>query len=154
MKELLIRNRIQASIAWLVVIAVMVLIFNLSSQVADTSNELSTGVTEKIVVVIEKVIPSTELDAVTLNHIVRKNAHFFIYCLLGFLVMNAMTRSEITKFYSVLMSFGIGVIYAITDELHQGFVPGRGPGLKDILIDSAGVCFGIFLFILIFRRRD
>ena len=36
-------------IAWLLVVAMMVLIFSFSSQVADDSNKVSTGITEKIV---------------------------------------------------------------------------------------------------------
>lgn len=35
------------------------------------------------------------------------------------------------------------VLYAISDEVHQSFVPGRGAQVKDVLIDSAGAIVGI-----------
>lgn len=39
-------------------------------------------------------------------------------------------------------------VYAISDELHQSFVPDRNPAITDVLIDSAGA-FSIILFITI-----
>ena len=59
------------------------------------------------------------------------------------------------------MAYGIltGVAYAMTDEIHQLFVPGRSCQVTDVLIDSAGVLFGSVIGVLIFistvkqRRR-
>ena len=63
--------------------------------------------------------------------------------ILGALVMNALCKSfEIGKRY-IFWGFMICVIYAVSDEVHQAFVPGRGPALKDVLIDSAGAFTGI-----------
>lgn len=42
-------------------------------------------------------------------------------------------------------SWLLGTIYAITDEIHQYFVPGRACSTFDILIDSAGVACGMIL---------
>lgn len=39
----------------------------------------------------------------------------------------------------------LGTIYAITDEIHQYFVPGRACSTLDIVIDSAGVAVGIVI---------
>ena len=44
-----------------------------------------------------------------------------------------------------MISFILGVIYAITDEVHQYFVPGRSCEFKDVCIDGSGVLFGIVL---------
>ena len=41
------------------------------------------------------------------------------------------------------LSFGICALYAITDELHQGAVPGRSPQVTDVLLDSLGSTVGI-----------
>ena len=46
------------------------------------------------------------------------------------------------------LSLAVCVLYAALDEWHQSFVPGRGPGIKDVMIDSSGVVFGIFFVIL------
>lgn len=43
----------------------------------------------------------------------------------------------------------IGIIYATSDEIHQAFVPGRGPLLTDVLIDTMGVILGILLVMLV-----
>jgi VanZ family protein len=40
-------------------------------------------------------------------------------------------------------------MYAITDEVHQIYVPGRSGGRKDILIDSLGILTGIGVVLLI-----
>ena len=39
---------------------------------------------------------------------------------------------------SYLIAFGMTVAYALTDEFHQLFVPGRSGSMIDVLIDSAG----------------
>ena len=41
-----------------------------------------------------------------------------------------------------------GTLYAVTDEIHQYFVPGRSCEFRDICIDSAGVLCGIFCLCL------
>ena len=49
------------------------------------------------------------------------------------------------------LSLCIGSFYAITDEIHQIFVPNRGPAISDVLIDTSGVFFGILIAIIIIR---
>jgi len=54
-------------------------------------------------------------------------------------------------------SFLAGLIcvgYAISDEIHQIFVPGRGPQIKDVLIDSGGAAVGIFIWLVASIRRS
>src|SRR5690606_6415601 len=79
-----------------------------------------------------------------LNHIIRKLAHFSIYFILGALVYRALIKSGYDK-KTCLVSFLICVAYAISDEFHQLFVPGRGCQAKDVLIDSAGSLIAIVL---------
>ena len=42
-------------------------------------------------------------------------------------------------------------VYAASDEIHQAFVPGRGPAVTDVLLDSAGALCGILIVCLIVR---
>ena len=73
-------------------------------------------------------------------------AHFTEYFILGLLVYN-MAHSYNKKTY---MSIIICIIYAISDEIHQIFVPGRSCQISDMIIDVSGALLGIyFLFILI-----
>ncbi|WP_407271219.1 VanZ family protein [Radiobacillus sp. PE A8.2] len=135
--------------SWFAVIVWMAIIFYLSAQVADTSNQLSSGITEVIVRLIEKV--STKLDLSNFNFFVRKTAHFTAYMVLGILVIHAMRNSTGITYRSIVISLSICILYAISDELHQMFVPGRGPAVWDVCIDSAGAIVGIGLYFILWR---
>ncbi|MBM7661670.1 VanZ family protein [Bacillus mesophilus] len=138
-------------ISWTAVILWMGLIFYLSSQLATESSKLSRGVTDVLLESVEKIAPDSKLHISDYNHIVRKNAHFFVYLVLGVLVINALDRR---KKRSMLLAIGICILYAISDEFHQLFVPGRGAQVKDVFIDSAGACIGIVVYNLISRRIE
>ncbi len=43
------------------------------------------------------------------------------------------------------------IVYALSDELHQAFVPGRHPDFRDILTDAAGAALALFLVVLLER---
>ena len=130
-------------ISWIAVLFWMLFIFNLSSQAADQSDKLSIGVTEIIVEAVEKVTPGYDLNIREFNHILRKNAHFFAYLVLGVLVVSALRQSGIKGLRAFALALSICVLYAVSDEVHQLFVPGRGGQAVDVLIDSAGAIFGI-----------
>ncbi len=138
-------------LSWIAVLLWMALIFNLSSQVAEQSNQLSTGITKVVVKTVKKVVPNTNFDIESFNHIIRKSAHFFAYLVLGMLVINALKRSGEIDTRSVLIALGICILYAVSDEVHQLFIQGRGPGVKDVFIDSAGASVGIWVSVIISR---
>lgn len=63
---------------------------------------------------------------------------------------------RISKFkFSYLISSVICLAYAVSDEIHQYFVPGRSCELRDVFIDFSGSVLGIILIaiILIFFRN-
>lgn len=139
--------------AVLIIINCMV-IFNFSNKVADDSSKQS----ERIVNFISQIIPSiknmpepdkTNIMEGTLTTIVRKTAHFSIYTLLGLLSMNFMLtfkEKELSKFdLRCLIALAFCIFYAITDELHQYFIPGRSCELRDVCIDTLGATLGILL---------
>lgn len=134
-------------------ITIFVLIFNFSSQNGEESGSLSKMVTEKIVNTLpyikdldfddkEKIIENGEI-------IVRKLAHLSIYTLVGMFAMAFMCTFNTKLLYKFGISFLVGLIYAITDEYHQSFVAGRGPAITDVCIDTAGVCIGIVIVLII-----
>ena len=49
----------------------------------------------------------------------------------------------------IAISAIIGLLYAISDEIHQAFIPGRGPQIGDVGIDFAGVIIGILIMFMI-----
>ena len=56
-----------------------------------------------------------------------------------------MNTYEINNRKKVLISIGLAFIYACSDEIHQLFVGGRSGEFRDVLIDSCGAGFGIFV---------
>lgn len=83
------------------------------------------------------------------GRLMRKSAHFIAYLILGFLVSHAMKNEASTgsSWKRRGASLLLCVAYAISDEIHQIFVPDRGPQLKDVLIDASGAALGIILYL-------
>ena len=59
------------------------------------------------------------------------------------------TYENIKRKNQICISAILGILYAISDEIHQSFTPGRGPKITDVFIDSLGVFFGITVILLI-----
>ena len=73
--------------------------------------------------------------------LLRKVAHFTEFAALGMCL--AWLHGMLQK--GKLRPFLWGVLAASVDETIQRFVPDRGPSVKDVCIDSAGVLTGIIL---------
>ena len=129
--------------SWVLVILWIAFIFYLSHQPATQSNKLSKQVTQIIVETVGRIVPDRSLNIRNFNHIVRKNAHFFAYLFLGVLVYNGLRNSGIKGYRKIVLALVICIVYAITDEVHQLFIPGRGGQIKDVIIDSSGAFVGI-----------
>jgi VanZ family protein len=135
----ILKNKLMA---WTLVGAWMGLIFYLSHQPADESSELSAGIMQAVLGVLGPFIPFAEE---TFHTIIRKTAHVTAYAVLGFLSIHAFTVSGLknSAFYALLLSF----FYAVTDEIHQLFIPGRSGEVSDVLLDTMGALIGIGLYI-------
>lgn len=128
-------------------------IFLFSSRTAEQSGEMSSYVTESLFGFVNdwKFPDGTETEIgnnqsfiiETLEIIIRKFAHFFIFAVLGFCIANTVRQAVHNKKNIFRISLCIGSFYAATDELHQYFVPGRACMWQDWLLDTAGVLFGI-----------
>ena len=139
-------------ISWVAVFLWMGIIFYLSAQVAAQSDELSQGIAERLLSAVAKAFPGLNVDYIQSNFIVRKSAHFLTYLVLSMLTMNALRRSGIKGGRQIAIAIEICVLYAISDEVHQLFVPGRSGQLKDVLLDSGGAIVGAALYRLFGRR--
>ncbi len=85
---------------------------------------------------------------------VRKAAHFCMFLGLGILVLCTVRSYYGKPHWRVYASaWLICVFYALCDEFHQLFVPGRGAEFTDVCIDSSGALVGIFLIFLFFAAR-
>lgn len=76
--------------------------------------------------------------------LLRKIAHFTEFAALGMLLTWRMGMQGKPLWLAQLF----GSLAACVDETIQCFVPGRGPGLRDVCIDSSGVFTGMILIYL------
>ncbi len=148
MKKLIVRY---ISLGLSILTAVM--IFSFSADTGAESGKMSEEITEKVLSSVginrENTPPKEYLEVKEKTHIsIRKLAHFAEYCSLGFFLCVFFLTYSWSRLIAVLSSFGISVVYAILDEWHQSFVPQRGPGAVDVLIDSAGALFGAAVALL------
>lgn len=81
-----------------------------------------------------------------INIILRKGAHLFEFLILAILVAWVMVSYEITGRRAVVYVLFIVLLYAVSDEFHQLFVPGRTARVQDILIDFIGGIIGTVIF--------
>lgn len=83
--------------------------------------------------------------AVNLDFWVRKTAHGIEYCALGillFLAAGLLIKNQKKRWAA---AFCTGAAFAVLDEFHQYFVPGRSCELRDMIIDASGITVGIIL---------
>lgn len=74
--------------------------------------------------------------------LVRKLAHFSEFWLLGVLMAALLERPERGRTHFLLAElFCLGA--AVVDELIQHMIPGRGPSIKDVLLDFSGATVGV-----------
>lgn len=141
----------------IIVIAIMAFIFFQSALPADLSSEESGRVVDLIVRLFQGVAP---IDRETLVFIVRKGAHFTEYMILGgFLVpavkeWMAVDTTPVPVVRERITAWLAGTLYAMTDEIHQSFVPGRSCELRDMGIDSCGVLAGVLVVSLVIWFKE
>jgi VanZ family protein len=103
-------------IRWALVLAWMALIFFLSAQ-PD--------------------LPRPDSD--WLDLLVSSGAHFFFYAVLALLLNWALGNGVV----GLTLAFGLALLYGVSDEFHQSFVPGRVPDLLDLVSDGLGAALAL-----------
>lgn len=140
----------------------MAVIFLFSAQNAVASDKMSGGITEAVTRFLFQAFDTysqsmQEIILMRVSFFVRKLAHFTEYAILGFLLsglFHSMTDTCFVKirnksFKKKDLSWGVGTLYAISDELHQFFSEGRAPRVFDVCVDSLGIVAGIVGFWLV-----
>ncbi len=80
-----------------------------------------------------------------------KIGHTLEYAGLGFLIARLFVwrlRGAIRPMGIVLGSVLLGMIYGMTDEFHQSFVPGRESSGWDVMADAFGSLLGALSYVL------
>ena len=82
------------------------------------------------------------------DFVIKKTAHMVVFGILFYLLVRADNWSREDKRY--WLAFGLTFLYAVSDEWHQSFVPGRHARWYDVVFDLLGASI---VYEGYFRRR-
>lgn len=122
--------------AWALCAVWMGVIFIMSAMPGDVSGAQSGMITRLIASVLVLLPGGGRILQDTVHLLVRKGAHMAEYAVLFALYRRALRLSGARR--PGMTALVMCAAYAATDEMHQGFVAGRGPSLVDVAIDTAG----------------
>jgi VanZ family protein len=87
--------------------------------------------------------------------LLEKTGHFLEYAVLAALLVRALTPPEprigLPPWHSFALALLIAGLYALSDEFHQSYVPGRKATWTDVFVDWLGAAAGAALS---FRARS
>lgn len=128
----------------------MITVFTFSDQKGADSGDTSRRFTVVIIQVLtgkELEVDDAFIDGIQL--FIRKLAHFSVYAIGGFLIMNYAYSTDKLMKQKLWGSIAFGGSYAITDEIHQLFVSGRSGNVIDVGIDTLGVIVGVLAYLVL-----
>ncbi len=131
-------NKIYKIFSLIAVIAIAVTIFLLSAQNSTESAETS----GTVIGFFERFFKS-EIS----QEVIRTVAHCCEYAGFGFFMCNVFYsfKNKLMPVISTITSFA----YAVTDEIHQIFVPGRAFQISDLAVDLSGIIIGTLCFVIL-----
>jgi VanZ family protein len=92
---------------------------------------------------------------ITRDEILGRFLHAAEYLVLAACITRALVGRGDLRIGLLIMALGLSALYALSDEVHQLYVPGRAFELGDLALDLAGSALGIISFatFLILQRR-
>ncbi|MBR3765436.1 MAG: VanZ family protein [Clostridia bacterium] len=139
-------RRLYRLLLWVAVIGLMALIFAFSAQEGPESDGMTQAAVMPLAELLAEVsqggTDAAEAIYVIIGTMVRKAAHVLEYGLLSLLVLLLLRAYGVRRRW---LAIAIALAYAVSDELHQAFVPGRLGTPVDVIIDAIGVIAGVFV---------
>jgi VanZ family protein len=80
--------------------------------------------------------------------------HFGEYAVLALLLWQALRATPRLSRRATSLAFILTVLYAISDEWHQFYVPGRYSDVRDVMVDALGALVALLLAQRLQRQRD
>ena len=148
------KARTRSTIAGILALMWMCVIFVFSAQTKEESSVVSQGFSYRIVnttgLLLHLHIDEEQLREIAnaIEGFVRKGAHMTEYAILAILVYVWLGRWQLSRRRMLCTAAGLTMLYACSDEFHQLFVAGRAGRVSDVLVDSAGAIVGLALFLL------
>ncbi len=132
-------------ILWCAVILLSCRIFLFSGDTGPESDVKSGRITAFVAQAVCQVLTDADYDTVySVCHVlIRKTAHFSIYLLLAVLSYALGKSYGLHMKTAALCAATYCLLFAISDEIHQSFVPYRSGQITDVCIDFLGACLGI-----------
>lgn len=142
------KKKVVQIIAVLATISWMLLIFGFSAQSGEASGSLSAIIAQPItrMLAVWRGVEDTTALYIQVDGVIRSAAHFSEYAVLGALLLFTFRSHGLQQYSFPLAS---GAVYAILDEWHQAYSPGRVCDPLDMAIDVCGVLAGILTICLI-----
>lgn len=125
----------------------MAFIFVFSHDTGEASTKKSDGlIINTIEFLLERDLSDAEKDKWLGYFVVpvRKGAHIVTYFILGYLMISLLKEFRLIDKRTFIFAIILCVLYAISDEVHQHFIPGRSGEALDVLIDTIGSCLGVW----------
>ena len=145
-------------VKYIIAIICCIIIFSFSAVPATASTKQSKGLTYNVIKLLNgNKLTEKELVKLTkrVNPVIRKIAHFSIYMILAIFTymfieeLNIKSKSEKERLRkNIIYTCIFCIIYAIFDEIHQIYVPGRTGKVIDVIIDTLGACTGITIILI------
>jgi VanZ family protein len=149
---------------WVPAIAIVLIIFYLSSENGSRSHGFSMIFSVRIMEQLNKITDGkfvmNEYTVWKFDLFIRKLAHILEYAMLSAAVMIPFYLRRFGKLKLFLISFGLCFTYACYDEYHQRFIRNRSGRFSDVIVDCIGILLGITAFFLLtavirfFRKRS
>lgn len=136
----MIRTKFRLRLCTALILLILAFIWGNSMMSAESSHAFSQWAKALLAPFLAEGSPVTEEN----SDLLRKIAHFAEFSALGICLA---WRGGMMG-YRPHRAFVSGAAAAAVDETIQLFVPGRGPGVMDVLLDSSGVLTGMLLLFL------
>src|SRR3989338_7628956 len=78
--------------------------------------------------------------------------HISAFFFLEFFLLISLIKGKSEKLIPI--SIIMAILYGISDELHQYFVPGRNLSPSDIFLDAIGISFASLLYFISIKYRE
>lgn len=141
----MVRTKSRIRLCIVLLVLNLAFIWGNSLMTADMSRAFSTFVKD----LLTWFLPSTGSDeSGEGHHLLRKLAHFTEFTCLGLCLSWLVRMLRQSSWEHMAIPLLAGALAACMDEIIQIFVPGRGPGILDVGIDTLGVALGIVLITL------
>ncbi len=86
------------------------------------------------------------LDETWLDFLLKKAGHIVVYAVLAWLLVRALVQEGPVQPRHLRLALLLTILYALSDELHQSFVPGRTARLLDVGFDTLGALLALARF--------